>query len=332
MFKIKNGKFIIITLLVIVLVGLLGMVKNTQLVAVDFVEKYNQTNDAILLDVRTPQEFLSGHIDGAINIDFENNSFPSQIDKLDKSKTYFVYCRSGNRSEQAISVMKSKGIKNIYELKGGIISNKNSINLVSMKNTDLDYVVDKSDMVDGQKLISNNVKSILSDKEIKGLVQMREEEKLARDVYTTLGSIWGMKIFSNIASSEQTHTDAVKTVLLKYDIKDPVIDDTVGVFVSKDMQDLYNKLVAQGEMSLLDALIVGATVEDLDIRDLEILKKETKNQDILIVYENLQKGSRNHIRAFVKNIEANGGTYKPQYISDAEYRSIISTTQEKGRY
>jgi rhodanese-related sulfurtransferase len=332
MLKIKNNKFIIIIVLVIILIGLLGMAQSTQLAAADFIQKYSQTSNAVILDVRTPQEFLSGHMDGAINIDFENKSFVSEIDKLDKNKTYFVYCRSGNRSSQAISIMKTKGLKKIYELKGGLVSNSNTINLVSTKNTDSDYVIDKSDMVDGQKLISNNVKSNLSDKEIKGLIQMREEEKLARDVYTTLGSVWGMKIFSNIASSEQTHTDAVKTVLVKYGIKDPVVDNTVGVFVSKDMQDLYNKLVAQGKLSLLDALIVGATVEDLDIRDLEVLKKETKNQDILVTYNNLQKGSRNHIRAFVKNIQSNGGVYKPQYISATEYDSIIASAQEKGRY
>ena len=196
----------------------------------------------------------------------------------------------------------------------------------------VDYSVDSSDMVNGQALISEIKKSNLSEKEITGLIQMREEEKLARDVYTTLGDIWGMKIFSNISASEQTHTDAIKTLLLRYDIKDPVLSDTVGVFSSKSMQALYDSLVQKGKTSLLEALIVGATVEDLDIKDLETLKKETAKEDILVTYNNLQKGSRNHLRAFVKNIQANGGTYTPQYISISDYNSIISAEQERGRY
>jgi hypothetical protein len=153
-----------------------------------------------------------------------------------------------------------------------------------------------------------------------------KKKNLARDVYTTLGDVWGMRIFSNIASSEQTHAEAVKVLLVRYGIQDPVTSDTVGSFTSKTMQDLYNTLITKGKASLADALVVGATVEDLDIRDLDVLKKQTTKEDILITYNNLQKGSRNHLRAFVKNIQANGGTYTPQYISSSEYNSIINFT------
>lgn len=183
-------------------------------------------------------------------------------------------------------------------------------------------------MVNGQDLISGIKKSELTEKEKLGLLQMREEEKLARDVYTTLGSIWGTRIFSNIASSEQTHADAIKALLLRYDIKDPVTSDTVGVFTSKTTQELYNRLTTQGKVSLAEAFIVGTTIEDLDIHDLDILKSETTKEDILLTYNNLQKGSRNHLRAFVK---ASEGNYKPQYISQADYDLIISSLQERGR-
>jgi hypothetical protein len=206
-----------------------------------------------------------------------------------------------------------------------------NIESIEKNNIESEYVVDVSDMVDGQKLISGIKKSELSDKEITGLIQMREEEKLARDVYTTLGNIWGAKVFSNISASEQTHTDAVKVLLTRYGIADPITNDTVGVFSSKAMQDLYNTLTTKGKASLVDALIVGATIEDLDIRDLETLKKETAKEDILVTYDNLQKGSRNHMRAFVKNIQTNGGSYTPQYISQSEYNSIITASQERGR-
>jgi len=75
----------------------------------------------ITVDVRTPGEFMTGHIQGAQNIDFESGSFESQIETLDKNGTYAVYCRSGNRSGQAVKVMQDVGFKNIYNLNGGVI-------------------------------------------------------------------------------------------------------------------------------------------------------------------------------------------------------------------
>jgi thioredoxin 1 len=88
----------------------------------EFQEKFNQTPDATIVDVRTPEEFNSESLEGAINIDISNPSFISEIQKLDKEKPYFVYCRSGSRSAQAVALMKKEGIKNIFELKGGISS------------------------------------------------------------------------------------------------------------------------------------------------------------------------------------------------------------------
>lgn len=295
-----------------------------------FLSTYASTPGAVLLDVRTPEEFAAGHIKDAVNIDFENQTFLSEIQKLDTAKTYFVYCRSSNRSGKAITLMKESGIKNIYELQGGIILNKDTVQLVTGVGSVPEYVVDSSDMVNGQALvasISAVKKSELTEQEKLGLIQMREEEKLARDVYTVLGSTWGINIFSNIAASEQTHTDAVKVLLTRYGIDDPVTDATVGVFSSKAMQELYNKLVTQGKISQTQALVVGATIEDLDIYDLEKLKKETNKEDILLTYNNLQKGSRNHMRAFVRSL----GTYTPQYISQADYSAIINSPQERGR-
>jgi hypothetical protein len=159
---------------------------------------------------------------------------------------------------------------------------------------------------------------------------MREEEKLARDVYTVLEEKWGMKIFSNIASSEQTHTNAVKTLLDRYGLEDPVKNDSIGAFTSDKISLLYKQLTERGEKSLLDALIVGATIEDLDINDLNKLISETNNLDIVNVYENLNRGSRNHMRAFTKQINRNGDNYTPQYITKSEYDNIIGSGQEKG--
>ena len=168
----------------------------------------------------------------------------------------------------------------------------------------------------------------LSDSEIAGLLRMREEEKLAHDVYTTLGEQWGVQIFENIASSESTHSEAVKTLLDRYGLDDPSAGKAVGEFSDPAMQTLYDTLVEQGSESLVAALTVGATVEDLDIADLQTLA--TPAPDIALVYANLEKGSRNHLRAFTRQLTANGATYTPSYISQEQYDEIVAGDMERG--
>lgn len=194
------------------------------------------------------------------------------------------------------------------------------------------YEVDASDFLDGAKIVEGiSLGSGLTQAEEAGLLLMREEEKLARDVYLTMYKQWNLRIFNNIAASEQTHMDAMKSLLDRYEVGDPVIDDAVGEFTDPEIQELFDRLTEQGERSLQDALKVGATVEDLDIYDLARLMDETDKKDIISVYKNLQKGSRNHLRAFVAQIEQRDETYIPQYVSAEEYEEILSTPQERGR-
>jgi len=167
-------------------------------------------------------------------------------------------------------------------------------------------------------------------KEKAALVYMREEEKLARDVYLSLYQKWNFMVFNNIASSESKHTEAVKLLLDKYKIDDPIKNDAVGAFTNKELAKLYRDLVVQGEKSLKDALVVGATIEDLDIADLKERLAETDNDDIKCVFENLTRGSENHIRAFVGQLKLNGGTYKAQYISQDELDKILQEAPSKG--
>ena len=93
----------------------------------DFAHKVSDKS-VVLLDVRTPAEFASGHIAGATNIDFESGNFENDIASLDKSKSYAVYCRSGNRSGQATALMAKAGFKSIFNLDGGIINWQNAGN------------------------------------------------------------------------------------------------------------------------------------------------------------------------------------------------------------
>lgn len=171
-------------------------------------------------------------------------------------------------------------------------------------------------------------KATLTAEERAGLIWMREEEKLAHDVYTALGDKWNTRIFTNIASAEQTHTDAVKALLDRYDITDPSAGTEAGTFTDPDIQALYTTLVSQGSTSLVDALTVGAAIEDLDIADLQA--RATTTPDIALVYANLEKGSRNHMRAFAKQLTRNGASYTPTHISQADYDTIVSSDMERG--
>ena len=171
----------------------------------------------------------------------------------------------------------------------------------------------------------------ISQAEADGLAFMREEEKLARDVYLTLYDQWGLRPFSNIAASEQTHTDAVKSLLEMYEIADPVTDDTIGVFANEDLQALNDQLVETGSASLEDALKVGAAIEEIDILDLIEYLEGTEEANIEWVYENLLAGSENHLRAFVSQLESlTGETYVPQYMSQEAYDAIISAENARG--
>lgn len=170
--------------------------------------------------------------------------------------------------------------------------------------------------------------SALSATDLTAIVHMREEEKLARDVYTTLGDQWGVAIFDNIAASEQTHMDEVATLLDRYGIDDPAATTAPGEFTDDGLQALYDQLVAQGSRSLVDALTVGATIEDLDIADLQ--KFATTTADVQTVWDNLERGSRNHLRAFTSQLEAQGASYTPQYISQSDYDAIVTTATERG--
>lgn len=132
------------------------------------------------------------------------------------------------------------------------------------------------------------------------LVYMREEEKLARDVYTVLYGEWRLKIFKNIAASEQKHMDAVKTLLDRYGLVDPAAGNARGVFTNEDLQRLYYELIAKGKRSVLDALEVGVLIEEADIEDLEkaLTTPVPVHRDVKRVFTNLLAGSYNHLAAF----------------------------------
>ena len=162
----------------------------------------------------------------------------------------------------------------------------------------------------------------LSAAEIKDLIFMREEEKVARDVYITLYGTWRHAVFNNISKSEQQHMDTIKKKLDKYGLPDPA-QSAVGAFTDPALQKLYMDLVALGSKSLIDALKVGCIIEDVDIHDLQNAISTATHTDLDFIYQNLMEGSYNHMRAFVGALNAQGGSYTPQYISQELYNEIL---------
>lgn len=183
---------------------------------------------------------------------------------------------------------------------------------------------------------SGAISASLTDEQVAWLVHMREEEKLARDVYLTLGERWDVNVFHNIPRAEQRHMDAVGTLLQHYGLDDPIrpgAEGVVGVFTSAELSSLYDELVAQGQDSLGDALRVGAAIEELDIDDLNEALAALPGglpADIAQVYENLNRGSRNHLRAFVGQLRARGEAYEPSYLSAETVEQILAEPTERG--
>lgn len=170
--------------------------------------------------------------------------------------------------------------------------------------------------------------SDLSAAEVESLYYMREEEKLARDVYLALYDIWTNDIFSNIAASEQAHTGAVKALIEKYQLIDPAADNPPGVFANPKFTLIYDGYLALGSQNRLSAITVGVTIEELDIMDIARWLQDVQRTDIRDVYESLMCGSRNHLRSYYAELVAQGGSYTVQFITQAEFDAIVSAPME----
>jgi hypothetical protein len=123
--------------------------------------------------------------------------------------------------------------------------------------------------------------------------------------------------------------DEIALLLTRYNLTDPA--KTPGVFTDAKLQDLYNKLVAQGKLSVGDALKVGGAIEEIDILDLQTHLTQTDNADIQQVYTNQMNGSYNHLNAFSLTLSnQTGETYTPQYLTTEKYQSIINSGVSNG--
>jgi hypothetical protein len=170
----------------------------------------------------------------------------------------------------------------------------------------------------------------LSESEKAALLYMREEEKLAHDVYLALYDRWGLATFQSIANSEQSHMDAIKYLMDRYELEDSSTNQA-GKFTNPELQSLYTSLVERGSQSLAEAIKVGGAIEEIDILDLQERLAQTDNTDIQQVFNNLLRGSTSHLKAFVNALRNQvGEAYQPQFMTLEAYQAILSSTAGNG--
>lgn len=174
------------------------------------------------------------------------------------------------------------------------------------------------------------VAASVDEQEAETLTFMREEEKLARDIYRDAAERWESLLFANIAAAEQKHMDAVLKMLNKYGLPDPAAGDRHGWFGNADLQSLYNELALRSDTSFLEALQVGALIEEVDIEDNQNALDSTDNLDLKMLYGNLLRGSRNHLRSFVAEIERLGVVYEAQQLDQDKVDEIVDSSMERG--
>jgi hypothetical protein len=124
---------------------------------------------------------------------------------------------------------------------------------------------------------------------------MRDELKLARDLYTALSGIWEWDVFKNTAKSKQSLMDAVSTLLRQYGIDKP--PDEAGRFVNADLQELYSYLIDQGKVSRNNAIDVAILIERTVIADLNDVFLQTTEKEVHKVLTLLMEGSEDHLHA-----------------------------------
>lgn len=169
-----------------------------------------------------------------------------------------------------------------------------------------------------------------SPAEVADLTFMIQEEKLAHDVYVKLGEKYSSMPFMNIPKAEQRHEEALGRLLDRFSLPNPNDGKSAGEFADATLQKLYTDLTSKGLASELAAASIGGLIEEKDIEDLHQVMKRTQNANLLAVYEKLDCGSRNHLRAFSGLIERlSGKPYTAQILSQGEVDQIMKAPHER---
>ncbi|MDD1748761.1 MAG: DUF2202 domain-containing protein [Methanothrix sp.] len=177
-------------------------------------------------------------------------------------------------------------------------------------------------LTSGQTIKATAVAGQLSSREKQGLIFIWEEEKAARDLYTSLYEKNDLSIFMDLARSESSHMDQAKAIIDQYGLAIPGRDEP-GTFQNQTLQKIHDTLQAEGLHSDEDALKAAATFEEISIMDLEREISATKTEDIKVVYQGLLAGSRKHLRSYVSELQGRGIQYAPEYLSQREFEENV---------
>ena len=166
-----------------------------------------------------------------------------------------------------------------------------------------------------------SVLGALSPREKDGLIFIWEEEKAARDIYSSLYEKNNLTIFLDLVRSEESHMDQAKAVIDKYSLVLP--EDVPGVFENQTLQDIHDRLLAKGLESDEEALKVAAEFEEISIVDLEAELAVAENEDVRTMYQGLLAGSRKHLRSYVADLKEQGIEYQPRHLEPSEFEETV---------
>jgi len=165
------------------------------------------------------------------------------------------------------------------------------------------------------------VAGTLSLREKEGLIFIWEEEKAARDIYSSLHKKNNLTIFLDLTRSEESHMAQARTVIDKYSLALPA--DVPGVFENQTLQEIHDRLIATGLQSDEEALKVAAEFEEISIMDLEAELAVSENEDIRTVYQGLLAGSRKHLRSYVADLKEKGIDYQPLHLEQSKFEETV---------
>lgn len=177
-------------------------------------------------------------------------------------------------------------------------------------------------LTSGQATASTAMAATLSSREKQGLLFIWEEEKAARDLYTSLYDKNNLSIFLDLARSEQSHMDQARAVIDRYALSIPGKDEP-GLFQNRTMQEIHDTLLAEGLQSDQYALKAAAAFEEISIMDLEKELAAAQAEDIRTVYQGLLAGSRKHLRSYISNLTDQGIQYEPRYLDKSELEVMV---------
>lgn len=170
--------------------------------------------------------------------------------------------------------------------------------------------------------------TIIPTSEKNAIIYNLEEKKLSHDLYVAFESKWDAQIFENIARTEQDHFNYLLKLTQELGIEVPatILSNEKGIYYNPNLQEEYNTMLASGSKSLIDALTIGAKMEEMDIVDLHKVMDVTNETKVFLAYDRLYNTTRNHLRAFVRNLNAQGIDYSPVMLARDEYDKIIGET------